>query len=58
MSDLATLLRATRMARGLTLDQAAEQLGVNRMTVYRWEHGLMQFGGAARKLVEMWTNGL
>jgi len=38
-NDLPTRIRATRASRGLTLDQAAEQIGVGRMTLWRWEVG-------------------
>lgn len=35
----ATELAERRKALGLSLSGLASALGVNRMTVYRWEHG-------------------
>jgi transcriptional regulator with XRE-family HTH domain len=32
-------LAAWRAAHGLTLDELAAQLGLDRATIYRWEHG-------------------
>jgi len=35
-------LRQRRLALGLSLTEMAERLGVDRQTLWRWEHGIMR----------------
>ena len=42
------------MARGLTQEQAAEELGVALSTVARWETNSKEPEGLARRYVEEW----
>jgi len=51
---LATRIRETRASRGLTLDQAAEQIGVGRMTLWRWETGRCSPRGLQLVSLEVW----
>lgn len=54
MDDLPTRIRETRERRGLTLDQAAEQIGVGRMTLWRWETGRFRPQGLQAASLEVW----
>lgn len=50
----ARAFRAARAARGMTQAQAAEDLGVGRVTVARWETGSHRPEGLARRFVVAW----
>lgn len=39
LGNLGTLLRETRLRRGLTLQEAAQQIGCAKATIHRTEHG-------------------
>lgn len=45
-------IRTLREALGLTQAQLGERLGVEKMTVYRWERGMVKPGAAARKALD------
>lgn len=45
----ATYLRATRKAKGMTVDELADKAEVHRMTIMRWESGR---GGFSHKTIE------
>jgi len=47
-------IRETSKSRGLTLSQAAEQIGVGRMTLWRWETGRCQPRGLQLAALEAW----
>jgi transcriptional regulator with XRE-family HTH domain len=53
----ASALRTAREERGLTQGQLAEVLGVDRVTIARWECGMRTPRGAALRLVELWLRG-
>ena len=45
-------IRTLREALGLTQAQLGERIGVDKMTVYRWERGMVRPGPAALKELE------
>jgi len=40
MNDIHTILRDARVAAGLRIGVAAERIGIHRVTLYRYEHGI------------------
>ncbi len=48
-----TQLKRLREKRGLSHGELAEQIGVHRTTVYRWEAGLKPFPRWAQKLLTL-----
>ena len=55
---LAERLRRTRLAKGWSQEKAAEDLGVHRVTLARWETRAFPLEGMARRLVELWIESI
>ena len=45
MEDKSAKVKEMRKTLGLTCQEFAEAVGVTRMTVHRWEHGLVNIPG-------------
>ncbi len=45
-------IRTLREALGLTQSQLGERIGVNKLTVYRWERGMMKPGPESIKAID------
>jgi DNA-binding transcriptional regulator YiaG len=52
--DFPSRFKAAREARGMTQQEAADDLGMHRVTVAVWEAGTKQPSGLARRAVETW----
>ncbi len=57
MKDLRKHLARIRKRRRLTMAQAAEQLGVQRNTVWRWEKLQMEIHPLRVPIVRAWLEG-
>ena len=49
-------LTALRQSRGLTLEQAAEEIGVTKTTVWRYERGRIPHGDHMSRIIS-WSGG-
>ena len=52
--SFADRLRAARALRGLSQDAAGPAIGVNRVTLARWETGANKPRGIVKRVVEEW----
>lgn len=51
-------LQELREAAGLSVAEAADQIGVTRQSLWRWEAGLVVPGGLNLKMLEAWAERL
>lgn len=54
---LAESLRAARIARGLSQEEAAKELEVHRTTLALWETGAARPRGPSKRYIEHWCEG-